>query len=260
MSDVRLHARHRRGTRRLAHALCGRARSSSSRRSPPASRTRTISSRPRRGRYVLTLYERLPADELPFYLNLMAHLARAGVRSARAGAPTAPARCSRSSTASPRASSTRVDGAATRAAQRRALRGGRRARSGACTSHRQTLPRAPRQPARARHGGARRRAPCVRSSALEQNAMLQAELKFQTGFAQGALAARRRSTAISSATTCSSTATRVVGIIDFGFAATDFLAYDLAIAVNDWCDRRRRRARDERSPAALVAATTRCAR
>ena len=32
-----------------------------------------------RGRYVLTLYERLPADELPFYLNLMAHLARSGV-------------------------------------------------------------------------------------------------------------------------------------------------------------------------------------
>src|SRR4029453_10519999 len=31
------------------------------------------------GRYVLTLYERLPAGELPFYLNLMAHLARAGV-------------------------------------------------------------------------------------------------------------------------------------------------------------------------------------
>src|SRR5260370_22476281 len=33
-----------------------------------------------RGRYVLTLYERLPAEELPFYLNLMAHLARAGVK------------------------------------------------------------------------------------------------------------------------------------------------------------------------------------
>jgi homoserine kinase type II len=32
-----------------------------------------------RGRYVLTLYERLPATELPFYLNLIAHLARAGV-------------------------------------------------------------------------------------------------------------------------------------------------------------------------------------
>ena len=33
-----------------------------------------------RGRYVLTLYERLPADELPFYLNLMAHLAKAGAK------------------------------------------------------------------------------------------------------------------------------------------------------------------------------------
>ena len=32
-----------------------------------------------RGRFVLTLYERLPSDELPFYLNLMAHLARCGV-------------------------------------------------------------------------------------------------------------------------------------------------------------------------------------
>jgi homoserine kinase type II len=28
---------------------------------------------------------------------------------------------------------------------------------------------------------------------------------------------------------------RVSGIIDFGFAATDAFAYDLAIAVNDWC-------------------------
>jgi homoserine kinase type II len=32
-----------------------------------------------RGRYVLTLFERLPAKDLPFYLGLMAHLARHGV-------------------------------------------------------------------------------------------------------------------------------------------------------------------------------------
>src|SRR5713101_3142764 len=32
-----------------------------------------------KGRFVLTLYERVPAEDLPFYLNLMAHLARAQV-------------------------------------------------------------------------------------------------------------------------------------------------------------------------------------
>jgi homoserine kinase type II len=31
------------------------------------------------GRYVLTLFERLPAEQLPFYLDLMAHLARHGI-------------------------------------------------------------------------------------------------------------------------------------------------------------------------------------
>ena len=32
-----------------------------------------------RGRYVLTLFERLPASQLPFYLDLMSHLAHHGI-------------------------------------------------------------------------------------------------------------------------------------------------------------------------------------
>ena len=35
------------------------------------------------GRYVLTLFEKLKADELPFYLNLQDHLARHGVPAPR---------------------------------------------------------------------------------------------------------------------------------------------------------------------------------
>ncbi len=45
LPDVGLHARLHRRARRMAAALCGRARSSIRRRLPPASRTRTISSR-----------------------------------------------------------------------------------------------------------------------------------------------------------------------------------------------------------------------
>jgi homoserine kinase type II len=67
-----------------------------------------------------------------------------------------------------------------------------------------------------------------------QNEMLAAELSFQTGFGKGSLPRG----AIHGDLFCDNVLfsdVRVTGIIDFGFAATDFLAYDLAIAVNDWC-------------------------
>ena len=68
----------------------------------------------------------------------------------------------------------------------------------------------------------------------EQNALLSAEVKFQTGFGKVKLPRG----AIHGDLFCDNVlfaGGRVAGIIDFGFAATDFFAYDLAIAVNDWC-------------------------
>jgi homoserine kinase type II len=68
----------------------------------------------------------------------------------------------------------------------------------------------------------------------EQAALLDAELKFQTGFGRVKLPKG----AIHGDLFCDNVLFhdgRVAGIIDFGFAATDFYAYDLAITVNDWC-------------------------
>ena len=36
-------------------------------------------------------------------------------------------------------------------------------------------------------------------------------------------------------TTCSSWTGRLSGLIDFYFAATDILAYDVAVCLNAWC-------------------------
>ena len=114
-----------------------------------------------KGRYVLTLYERLPAAELPFYLNLMAHLARAGVEC------PAPIR-DRTGTlfgtlnGKPASLVTRVDGAPVLCRTPRIAPPWAR-RSGACMSRRPPTARA--SPIAAdRPGGGRRRAPCVPSS------------------------------------------------------------------------------------------------
>ena len=69
---------------------------------------------------------------------------------------------------------------------------------------------------------------------VEQNGLLASEIKFQAGLAKTKLP---RGT-IHGDLFCDNVLfdrERVSGIIDFGFAATDALAYDLAIAVNDWC-------------------------
>lgn len=184
-----------------------------------------------KGRYVLTLYERLPADELPFYLNLMAHLARAGVE---VPAPEPDRTGSLFSMLNGRPASLvqRIDGvpvdepsvadcAAVGAALGRLHIASQRYRA------RLTNRRGPawwRQAARS-----------VRAHLDDgQNELLANEIKYQTGFGKVKLPKG----AIHGDLFCDNVLFadgRVTGIIDFGFAATDFLAYDLAITVNDWC-------------------------
>ena len=208
---------------------------------------------------MLTLYERLPADELPFYLNLMAHLARSGVEVP--GARARPHRRAvldaerqargarrRASTASPVEPPTPSHCAAV---------GGALGRLHVAS---QTLPRAPHQSPRARlvapggarraavpHAGAERAARTTRSSSRPDSA----KVKLPKGAIHGDLF-------------CDNVlfdGDAVAGIIDFGFAATDFLAYDLAITVNDWCDRAATASLDlDAHERVRRPATTRCAR
>jgi homoserine kinase type II len=184
-----------------------------------------------RGRYVLTLYERLPAAELPFYLNLMAHLARAGVE---VPAPVADRTGALFSllNGKPAGLVARVDGAPLDApdAGHCALAGAALARLHlASLSYRARLANR-RGPAWWRQA-ARAVKPHLDAA---QAALLDAEIKFQTGFGRGKLPKG----AIHGDLFCDNVlfdGDRVAGIIDFGFAATDFFAYDLAITVNDWC-------------------------
>ena len=184
-----------------------------------------------RGRWVLTLFERLPAEELPFYLNLMAHLARAGV-ACPAPAPDRSGELFGMLNGKPAGLTQRIDGApivtpdaAHCAAVGEAL--GRLHQASASYRSRLGNRRGPawwRQAARAVR-------PFV---SAEQNELLAVELRHQTGFGKVTMPKG----AIHGDLFCDNvlfSGERVAGLIDFGFAATDFYAYDLAITVNDWC-------------------------
>jgi homoserine kinase type II len=202
------------------------------------------------GRYVLTLYERLPPEELPFYLNLMAHLARAGVE-APAPEPDRTGALFSMLNGRPAGLVARIDGAAVNRPDRAhcAAVGDALARLHVATQTyraRLTNRRGPawwRQAARA-----------VRAHLTDdQRQLLANEIKFQTGYAKANLPKGAihgdlfRDNVLF-------VGDRVSGIIDFGFAATDFLAYDLAITVNDWCVDRATGALEDDCCEALVAA------
>jgi len=184
-----------------------------------------------RGRFVLTLYERLPSDELPFYLNLMAHLARSGVE-VPAPSPDRTGALFSVLNGRPAGLVARIDGTPVTAPC-----------EADCAEVGSALARLHVAAQRYRARLTNRRGPAWWRQAArtvrpflgdEQNELLQGEVRFLTGFGKGTLPKG----AIHGDLFCDNVLFangRVAGIIDFGFAATDFFAYDLAIAVNDWC-------------------------
>jgi homoserine kinase type II len=184
-----------------------------------------------KGRYVLTLYERLPAQELPFYLNLMAHLARAGV-TAPAPEPDRTGALFSFLNGKPAGLVAWLPGAPVERPDTAHCAAVGRALAQLHVAAKQYRGRLTN-----RRGPAwcRQAARTVRGLlSVEQNALLAGELRRQAGFAK----ARLPRGAIHGDLFCDNVLFvdgRVSGIIDFGFAATDAFAYDLAITVNDWC-------------------------
>lgn len=183
------------------------------------------------GRFVLTLFEKLTADELPFYLNLMAHLARHGI-------PCPAPMANRHNqflgelSGKPACIVSRLSGKSTLApsvAQCAAMGAMLAQMHIAGQSFAQLMPN-PR-------GVAWRAAtaPQVRPFiSAEQVELLGSEVALHqcqnwATLPQGLIHADlfRDNVLLEG--------DRVSGLIDFYFACTDALLYDVAITVNDWC-------------------------
>ena len=182
-------------------------------------------------RLVLTLYERLPIEDLPFYLNLMAHLAQHGV-------PAPMPIADRSGTyfgvlnSKPASLVTRLEGVPQLSPDASHCEQIGRALAGL---HKATAT------FRGRHANLRgatwrtQAARAVRRFLIPaQLDLLNTEMDLQRTLSRRPLPHNAihgdlfRDNALFVDHTLS-------GIIDFGFAASDALAYDLAITVNDWC-------------------------
>ena len=202
------------------------------------------------GRYVLTLFERLPAAELPFYLELMAHLARHGIPCPAPIADLAD-RYLGSLNGKPAALVTRLAGASIE-------------NPGAADCSELGALLARMHVAGRSYGGylENPRGPkWWRSAAREvrpfldppRAALLESELRFQSrhrfaDLPRGAVHADLfRDNALFDGG-------RITGVIDFYFAGVDCFVYDLAVCVNDWCllDPRRDRRLDETRTLALL--------
>jgi homoserine kinase type II len=183
------------------------------------------------GRYVLTLFERLPAAELPFYLELMAHLARHGIP---CPAPIANLddRYLSQLNGKPAALVTRLPGASIERPG-----GAECAELGALLARMHLAARSfggylenPRGPRWWRFAFQE----VKQFLSSEDRAFLESELAFQArhrfaDLPRGAVHADLfRDNALFERG-------RLSGVIDFYFAGVDTFLFDLAVCVNDWC-------------------------
>ncbi len=183
------------------------------------------------GRFVLTIFEKLSADELPFYLNLMAHLARHGIP---CPAPVA----NRHNQflgglkGKPACIVSRLNGKSTTAPNLKQC-----AAMGAMLGQMHVAGQSFSQIMPNPRGRAWRAAtaPQIRpfldaaqASLLDGEISLQAQQNWSS-LPQGVIHADlfRDNVLLEG--------DRVGGLIDFYFACTDALLYDVAITINDWC-------------------------
>jgi homoserine kinase type II len=183
------------------------------------------------GRYVLTLFEKLTAQELPFYLNLMAHLAERGVPSAH---PVANHGGSYLGTLNgkPAALVARLEGADVTApsADHCAAIGTVLARlhlAGQSYPAKIDNLRGPKW----WKGALPEILPFLPDSEAK---LLQEEIRFQSLYRFSDLP-RGTIHADLFRDNVLFKGGQVAGVIDFYFACTDALLYDVAIAINDWC-------------------------
>ena len=183
------------------------------------------------GRYVLTLFERLPAAELPFYLELMAHLARHGIPAPAPIADLADHYLGELN-GKPAALVTRLPGASIEQPDQREC-----AELGALLARLHLAGRSygaylenPRGPRWWRLAAADVK-PFLKA---DESALLEAELAFQAqhrfpDLPRGAVHADLfRDNALFENG-------RISGVIDFYFAGVDCLLFDIAVCANDWC-------------------------
>jgi homoserine kinase type II len=204
------------------------------------------------GRYVLTLFERLPAAELPFYLELMAHLARHGIP---CPAPVADQndRYLSSLNGKPAALVTRLEGKSIlqpSAADCSEL-GTLLARMHLAARSYGGYLENPRGPKWWRSAAAEVRPflGAARAALLDEELRFQAQHRFSDLPRAAVHADLFRDNAVFKDG-------RISGVFDFYFAGVDCLAYDLAVCVNDWClvDPQRDRRLDPRRTQALLGA------